>query len=245
MRRIAVTCAALVALSGAVAARAADTPSTGSVLPAAKLASCDTGGSDRSALFYGRMDALPGATRMAMRFIVLEKLGRGASWTKVDLPSLRQWHRAAPGVKTFGYKQTVDNLRSGGAYKARIQFRWSTAAGVNIESQARDTPVCRGGLPNLTVSDLAVRSGPTDDTRTYRVTVENDGRADADDVRVVLSVDRGILDTQTLDELDNGDSRTLSFVGPVCTKGMRVRVDPDNTIGELDEDDNSQLFSCP
>jgi len=243
MRRIAVTCAALAALSGAVAAYAADTP--GASVPAARLADCDTGGPDRSAVFYGRMDGLPGATRMAMRFTILEKLGRDGTWAKLDVPGLRPWHRSAPGVKTFGYKQTVDNLHSGAAYKARIQYRWSTAAGITVDSATRDTPPCRGGLPNLTIDGVGVRPGPTDDTRTYRVTVENRGRSEADGVDVVLSVDRAVLDTLTIDQLDGGDSRTLSFVGPVCARSMRVRVDPDNTVGEVEEDDNVRSFGCP
>src|SRR5438552_3678969 len=181
MRRLAVTtCAGLVALAGAIgAARAADTPSAG--LPGARLVTCDMTGPDRSATFAGRMDAIPGAARMAMKFVLFEKLGRSGGWSRLDVPSLRQWHRATPGVKTYGYKQTVANLHTGGAYKARILFRWTTAGGIGLDTEVRETGVCRGALPNLAIGGLDVRSGPTDDTRTYRVTVDNDGKGEADD----------------------------------------------------------------
>jgi hypothetical protein len=244
MRRLAVTCAALASLVGGIAAaRGADAPTVG--LPAAKLVACDMTGSDRSATFAGRMDAIPGGARMAMRFVLFEKLGKDGTWQKLDVPSLRQWHRATPGVRTFAYKQTVDNLRTGGAYKARIAFRWMTAAGIGVDTEVRDTGVCRGALPNLAIGGLDMRPGPTDDTRTYRITVDNDGKGEADGVDVVLSVDRAVLDTVTIDQLNAGDSKVVSFVGPPCSRALRVRLDPSNTVGELDEDDNSQLFACP
>src|SRR2546423_4336850 len=114
MRRIVVITAATGALcGGAATGRAADTPGTDVLV--ARMVACDMTSPDRSAVFYGRMPTVPGAARMSMRFVLLERLGRGDTWSKVDVPALRQWHRSAPGVKTFGYKQTVDNLRAGGA----------------------------------------------------------------------------------------------------------------------------------
>jgi hypothetical protein len=244
MRRIVVITAALTVLcGGAAASRAADAPNTGA--PVARLVSCDLTGSDRSAVFYGRLDAIPGATRLALRFSLLEKLGRDRDFSKVDVPALRQWHRSSPGVTSYGYKQTVDNLRARGAYKARVQYRWTTAAGDLVASDVRDTPVCRGPLPNLSARGLDVRPGPTPDTRTYRVTIANDGKGAADAVDVVLSVDRAVLDTTTIDHLDAGASRAVTFTGPACKGGVRVRVDPDNTVDELVEGDNTQLYDCP
>jgi hypothetical protein len=242
MRLLAATSAAVAALAAAAFAYAADAPGTG--VPVARLAGCDLTGSNRSAVFYGRMDGIPGAAAMSMRFTLLEKLGRGP-WTRVDVPELRQWRRAAPGVKTFGYRQTVDKLRSGAAYRARIAYRWSTAGGVAVAGASKSTGVCRAGLPELTIGGLGVKAGPTADTRVYRVTVSNQGRSDADDVEVRLRVDHALLDAVTIDELEAGESHTLSFIGPACKRGVRVEVDPDNSVGERREADNSQLFACP
>jgi len=209
----------------------------------AKLVACDVTSSDRYATFYGRMLAIPGGARMQMRFQLMERLGRVA-FTKLDVPALRQWHTSQVGVKRLGWRQTVDALRAGGAYKARIQYRWLSAAGTVIESASRDTPVCRGPLPNLTVSDLTVKPGPTADTRSYRVTVQNTGKLAADNVAVSFTVDKAVLDTITLNHLAAGDARAATFTGPVCRDAARVTADPDNSIGESLENDNSQLFSC-
>jgi hypothetical protein len=244
MARIAVFLAALVAVpAAAFAAPRTATPVPGS--PVAKVVSCDVTSPARAATFYARMDTIPGASKMQVRFQLQERLGRDDTWTKLDVPALRQWRTSQPGVKRFGWKQTVDALRIGGAYKARVQYRWLSAAGAVVNSVSRDTPVCRGPLPNIAVGDLSVKDGPTAETRTYRVTILNKGKVDAAEVDVSLSVDKAILDTLTLSQLRAGESRAVSFTGPPCRRGVRVKADPGNSIGETIEDDNSQLFTCP
>jgi hypothetical protein len=243
MRRIVPIVCALAALSGGVA-HAGDSP-IGAAGLTARLVSCDLTGPDRSAAFYGRMESIPGAARMSMRFTLLERLGHDGDFAKTDVPALRQWHRSAPGVKAFGWKQTVDNLRSGGAYKARITYRWTSAAGIVLDTETRDSPVCRGPQPNLTVGGVDVRPGPTADTRVYRVTVQNTGKAAADDVPVVLSIDHAVLDSLRIDRVDAGSARTVSFTGPPCNRALRVLIDAGNTIGEVVETDNSALLGCP
>jgi hypothetical protein len=244
MARIAAILAALVALpAAAFAAPRADAPSVAG--PVAKVVACDVTTADRAATFYARMDTIAGASKMQIRFQLQERLGRDDGWSKLDVPALRLWHTSQAGVKRFGWKQTVDALRVGGAYKARVQYRWLSATGAVINTFARDTPVCRGPLPNIVVGDLAVKPGPTADTRVYRVAISNKGKVDAEEVDVSLSVDRAILDTITLSELGAGESRTLSFTGPECRRGIRVKADPGNSIGETIEDDNSELFTCP
>jgi hypothetical protein len=243
MLRIATALAALAAFPAVGwAAQKSDTPATPILV--AKVVACAVTSSDRTATFYARMDALPAAVKMQVRFQLLERLGRDDSWDRLDVPALRQWHTSQAGVKRFGWKQTVDALRIGGAYKARVQYRWLSPAGTILDTASRDTPVCRGPLPNLEAGDLSVKPGPTADTRTYRVDVSNRGKIDADDVDVSLSVDKAILDTVTISHLAVGETRTVSFTGPDCRRGVRVKVDPDNSIGESIEDDNSLLFTC-
>ena len=191
------------------------------------------------------MDTIAGASKMQMRFQLLERLGRDDAWSKLDVPALRQWHTSQAGVKRFGWKQTVDALRAGGAYRARVQYRWLSAVGTVIDTGARDTPVCRGPLPNIVVGDLTRKPGPSTDTSNYRVTIENRGKIDADEVDVSMSVDRAVLDTIVIGHLAAGETRTVTFTGPDCRRNVRVKADPGNSIGESIEDDNSQLFACP
>jgi hypothetical protein len=246
MLRIATVLAALAAVFPAAgfAARRADTPLTPSVV--ARLVTCDVTSSDnRSATFYGRMESFPGASKMQLRFQLFERLGHDDTWNRLDVPGLRGWHTSQPGVHRLGWKQTVDALRLGGAYKARIQYRWLGAGGTVLDTATRDTPVCRGPLPNLTVANLAVKAGPTSDTRTYRVDVSNKGKLDATQVAVAITVDKAVLDTATIGELAVGETRSVSFTGPECRNAIRVKADPNNAIGESLENDNSELFACP
>jgi hypothetical protein len=243
MLRIAAVIAVVAACPAvALAARQADAPATPALV--AKVVSCDVTSDPRSATFFGRMDTQQAASKMQIRFQLFERLGKG-DWNRLDVPALRVWHTSQAGVRRYGWKQTVDALRTGGAYKARIQYRWLSATGTVVDTEVRDTPVCRGPLPNITVGALTVKPGPTADTRSYRVEVSNTGKIDAQQVDVSLSVDRAVLDTITLDSLAPGQTRTAVFTGPVCQNGIRVKADPGNSIGETIEDDNSQHFACP
>jgi hypothetical protein len=243
MRRFATVIAVLVALPATAFGMPRSDAPVG-LGPAARIIGCDVTSASRSATFYARMDTISGASKLQIRFQLLERLGRDDSWTKLDVPALRQWHTSQAGVKRFGWKQTVDALRIGGAYKARVQYRWISATGTVLDTQTRETPVCRGPLPNIAVGGLAVKAGPTSDTSVYRVTIDNTGKTDADQVDVSLSVDKAILDTLTISHLAVGESRTVSFTGPNCHNAVRVKADPGNSIGETVEGDNSVLYGC-
>ena len=245
MLRIATLVLVVLALpAAAFAARRPDRLSIPAPL-IAKVVACEVTTDERSAVFYARMDALPGAAKMAVRFQLFERLGRGEAWEKVDVPALRQWRTSQAGVKRFGWKQSLENLNLGGAYRARVQFRWLSAAGNVLEAATKETPVCRGPLPNLTIGDVSIRPGPTADTRIYRVQVQNSSKTDVDGVDVSLTVDRAVLDTVTLTRLDAGASRSVTFTGPACRREVRAEVDPENAVGERAEGDNYQVFSCP
>ncbi len=244
MLRIALILAALGAFPAAgLAARRADAPAAPG--PVTKVVACDVTGSARTATFFARMDTIAGASKMQIRFQVLERLGRTSSWTKLDLPSLRQWHTSAAGVNRYAWRQTVDGLHVGGAYRAHVTYRWLSASGAVLDTDTRDSSACHGPLPNIVVGDLSQKPGPTADTRTYRVDVSNQGKVAADQVDVQLAVDKAVLDTVTLNELAAGETRSVSFTGPPCSHGVRVTADPDNSIGESFENDNAQRFACP
>ena len=53
-----------------------------------------------------------------------------------------------------------------------------------------------------------------------------------------------VLDTITINHLAVGESRAVTFTGPVCRNAVRVTADPGKSIGESLENDNSQLVSC-
>jgi subtilase family serine protease len=77
------------------------------------------------------------------------------------------------------------------------------------------------------------------------VQVLNKGKIASGTVDVSLSVDRAVLDTVTVSNLAAGETLEVGFTGPVCSRGVLAKVDPDNTIGETIEGDNTQEFRCP
>jgi hypothetical protein len=215
----------------------------------ATVKSCKSGATPdaRNAVFYGRMKQVRGTDQMMMRFTLLQRFG-DSKLVKVDLPLLRAWRQSTPGVKVFGYSQTVAGLIAGGDYRAKIEYRWLDKDGNLLRKSASQTGLChvKGDLANLIVgADITRAPGPVADTSIYRLTVRNIGKVVATDVAVELFVDGAATDIQHIAALAPGESRQVSFRGPVCQKRLRAVVDPNDAIHEQSELDNEQIFGCP
>src|SRR5947209_3404361 len=90
-----------------------------------KVRACHSGDQsrDRQATFFAQMHAVTGTARMAMRFTLYERTtGHGPQ--AVPNSGLQQWRRSRPGVKTFGYAQTITGLETGGVYNVTVDYRW-------------------------------------------------------------------------------------------------------------------------
>jgi CARDB len=215
-------------------------------LPAApasvKVADCSV--HDSSAAFYARMRTLPDADRMWLRFTIEEK--HGGAWEPLRARGLSSWHKSNPGVAAFGYRQTVRGLQPGGAYRAKVSFRWYSATGELLERTRRTSRACRqfDEMPNLT--SAVVGSGPTKvpGVVRYLMRVANTGAAPAVDFDARLSVDGGVVDTVTVTSLEPGASRDVAVLGPECTSSVSSIADPDGVIVESSEDDNAHTVNC-
>ncbi len=218
----------------------------------AELIECTHGkqAKDRRATFRGEMTQLRGSDippRMQMRFALSERVGRG-DWVGLDAPGIGVWREARPGIVRFAYRQRVVALQKGTAYRALIEFRWLSADGAVVRRESEQSPVCRqpGKLPNLKVrSSIAVKPGPTDDTRRYTVKVVNTGSVTAQRVEVMLLVDGAEVDTRTIGRLNSGTRRSVTFVGPACASRIEGRIDPHDAIRETTERDNAVSTACP
>lgn len=245
------TAAAVLALilSAAVASdvsQAATPPGPGQA--AVELRACSRGKlpSDRSALFRGSMGQLPDGHSMRMRFQLGERVGRGI-WRPVAAPGLGVWHESRPGVQQFAYRQSIDALQKGTAYRVHVSFEWRDSAGNALaETVERSKPCRQGGkLPNLHPHGRhRVDPGPTRDTARYSVQVRNTGLALARDVEVRLRVDGAELDVRTIGTLRSGESRRVRFLGPVCRSTRLIEVDPRDTVREISEADNTARIPC-
>ncbi len=215
--------------------------------PTLKVRSCQTGptAKQRQATFYARMRAVSGTSRMMMRFRLVDRSSGARSI--VPSPQLARWHRSRPGVKTFGWAQTVTGLQTGGEYAAIVDYRWVGSNGKAIRTAHRRSSDCRqdGALPNLTVTRIAARPGDALGTEAYSIDVTNNGLVAARGVDVDLFVDDAGADSATLDSIAAGETLTVRVNGPVCTRRVRAVVDRKDTIHETTEDDNVLRTRCP
>ena len=197
-----------------------------------------------SVTYQARMRSKPGTARMVLRFRLLERSGQG-EYHRVGAREV--WRSSRPGALTFVWEHRVRGLRQGAAYRAVVHFRWLDKQGRQIASARRRSGECRQdeGLPNLRVAAIDVRSGDVEETATYRVKIVNRGDAPARGVGVLLRVDGEVVDeAEMIEELKPGESRRVTFSGPVCRERMRVVVDPKDLIAETREKDNARAPTC-
>ena len=237
--------AVLSALAGATTAGAIKPLRATTLL---KVRDCRVGDTpkERSATFYARMTATKGTSQMALRMTLIDRAGDGPP-TAVESPALAQWRKSNKGVKRFGYAQEVAGLEKGGAYAVQVQFRWLGARGQVIRSVKRTSGTCRqeGQLPNLSITGVSAQAGETSGTEIYLVDITNSGRGPARSPGVDLFVDAAAADSQTLDVVKPGETRTVRFTGPVCKENIKMIADRDDALNETNEDDNSLRARCP
>jgi CARDB protein len=199
---------------------------------------------DHSAVFSARMKLVPGADRMALRFTLLERTGVEGD-RQVKAPALRQWHWSKPGVRALRYRQAVRNLAENATYRARVDFRWYSAAGAEVARVQRRSARCRQflALPNLTARLIRVAATKVSGVVRYEALVTNTGRAPVASVPLRLSVDGGVVDTISF-PLGAGEAKSVVIRGPQCQRLARVEVDPEKVIAETSEDDNAHELTC-
>jgi CARDB len=236
MRRALIT-AALATAALPAAAGAAPVPAS------VKLAECSI--ENHSAAFYARMQQLPGASRMAMRFTLLEETGADTI-KRVKVPGLRRWRFSKPGVKAFAYRQGFRNLPENASHRVRVDFRWYDAAGNEVERARRRSPRCRQfiELPNLVARITAILPTQVPGVVRYEATVRNSGKAAATGVPVRLTVDGKVVDTVTLASLAPGEVRSVAIRGPQCHRLVRLEADPEKVIAESSDEDNIFELNC-
>lgn len=195
--------------------------------------------------YRARMHAVAKTDRMAVRFHLLERAGDG-SFQRVAGDGLGVWRRSEHGAGAFQWTQRIEGLREGAAYRVVVRYRWLDADGREIRSTRLRSGVCEpDDLPNLRVAEINVKRGDVKDTATYKVKVVNRGALAAHHVAVLLRVDGEVVDeSEVIDVLAAGETRTVTFKGPVCRRHMKAIVDPKDLIPETRERDNSRSPGC-
>jgi hypothetical protein len=191
------------------------------------------------------MRSLRAGQRMSMRFSLLERTAEGP-YQPVRAPRLGRWRKSRPGVAAFGYRQKVKGLSEDAVYRARVDFRWHDAEGEVVRrAQRRSRPCSQSGpLPNLRAWMVRTGATTTPGVVRYLVRAVNSGIAAAQRVDVMLAVDGSAVDTKSVPRLEAGQTEVVEFRGPRCGSSVRATADPDDTVRELSEDDNSQSLTC-
>ena len=239
MRRALQTAALAAAAALGLPAVAAAAPAPASV----KLVECSV--EDHEATFHARMQLVPGASRMALRFTLLEETsGKGAE--RVNVPRLRRWRSSKPGVKAFGYRQGLRNLPENTSHRVRVAYRWYAPDGTEVARATRRSARCRQfmELPNLFARITAEQPTNVDGVVRYLALVGNAGKAAATAVPVRLTVDGNIVDTVTVASLAPGEQRVIVIRGPDCGRLVRLEADPEKAITESSEADNAHELNC-
>jgi hypothetical protein len=207
-----------------------------------KLVDCSV--EKQSVAFYARMRPVEDTASMWMRFTVQER--RDGVYEPLRVRGLSRWYRSKPGVSAFGYRQTVRGLKPGGAYRARVSFRWHSADGELVERTRRTSRVCRqfSDVPNLTSAVVGYGRTKVRGVVRYLMRIANTGVAPAVDVGARLSVDGGVVDAVTIPLLQPGATREVAVLGPACMSSVSSIVDPDGVIVESSEDDNEHIVNC-
>jgi hypothetical protein len=215
----------------------------------ARLVSCATGTTTatRTATFTASMPAIPGTTRMWIRFDLLQRAPGEDEYSVVRVPAWGRWERSRADRTAFIYTKKVQGLRAG-SYRARVRFRWY-GDGRLLRSRTRTTRTCRqpDERADLTAGALTLGGDLGAGTVTYLLAVTNDARRAAAPFDIGVAVGGTAQPPVHLDGLAAGESRVVSIPAPRCTPGSRVRfvLDPDGAVDESDERDNVADRACP
>jgi hypothetical protein len=244
MRRALVTTVGIaLTLSGSAAmAHAASPPTLG-----ARLARCETDPQKlRAATFTAAMPALTGTRRMQMRFVLMQRASRGASFTAIDVPGWG-WVRSDAGRAGLIATKRVASLVPGAAYRAVVTFRWYDARGRRQRQTTRTTRTCNqpDTRADLTLEDLtAVAQGAN---AVYTVVVRNVGGSASGPSTVALTVGGAGAASVPLAALDVAAVGSAAVTAARCTPGstVTIRLDAGRDVDEAREADDVVTRPCP
>lgn len=198
--------------------------------------------------------------RLAVRIDLWERVP-GARWMqRTDVPGLGTWIAprdpqlgSQPG-DVFKYRQSVGRLAVPAAYRFRVAFRWSDAAGAVVRTAAVVTAPCRQPdlRPDLVLDAVQATPSPRGGGLVrYAVTVRNAGRSAAPRSAVAATLPGDPAPNarqRPVPRLLPGETAVVAFTGPGCAAGQSPAsfvADPANAIDEANEANNEAAASCP
>jgi hypothetical protein len=217
----------------------------------APLVSCTTGlnATQRSLEVDAAMRPVAGATRMGLRFDLLQRTSQSTGFQRVTGPGLGVWKRSHTGVPSYEVDKGVDNLAAPATYQLRVGFRWYGTGGRVLRTVHKLTKLCREPdlRPNLTVRNVLVGTPVNNGGRwVYTVAVRNKGGGAAGPFNVSYSPPGAPVQTLPIAGLGAGATSRVTFSGPACNSASppAFTADSSNQVAESDEADNSAVATC-
>lgn len=224
---------AIAAASLAAAAAAADAAARPAPVAAVHVTVCQLSptSSDRSATFVSTMNAVPGSTRLLMRFRLRERVP-GAPGRAVHSRALEAWRKSRPGVPSFTYTQTVNGLPPTSVYRMAVDYRWLGANGRVIRTATRVSGACSqvGDLNKLKIKDVTAHFDSTDGTTHYDFDLVNNGQITVRNIRVRLDVDYTAGSSAEVDAIAPGQAQTVELAGATCSRSLHLIVQHDGDM---------------
>jgi hypothetical protein len=194
---------------------------------------------ERTATFEARMEQIPGADRMKLRY-ALEARRPGRAWRRVAAPELAGWRSADPETTRFISERRVTKLVGPSYYRALVRFRWIDEDGHVIARARARSRACwqPDHRPNLKLRELSFEGAGA-----YVVLVANTGRSATGAFDLAITG----LEPIIVDDLAPGEERLIEAAGPACQPGTPVTAtaDPLDLIDERNELDNAVTRPCP
>ncbi|MEO6857027.1 MAG: CARDB domain-containing protein [Solirubrobacteraceae bacterium] len=203
------------------------------------------------------MRPVSGTRHLAVKFDLLVSHGPGTLTRAVRAGDLGVW--IAPDNPTLGQlpgdvwnlDKTVVDLNAPAVYRFRVQFRWTGAQHHVLAMTTRYTRRCslRELRPDLQVRSITVTAEPGNPNRDdYAALIANAGNTAAGPFDVLFApADGSATTTHTVTTLKAHSSRTMTFVGPVCSSGTAptITVDSAHQIDDLNRANNALVAQCP
>jgi len=204
---------------------------------------------ERFVVFEGDMRSVKGAARMQMRFGLQARPPAGKRWVDVAAAGFGSWTTADAGVPRYVYRKRVEGLVAPARYRAVVRFRWLSRQGRVLRRAQRTTGECvQPDLrPDLKVGRVELVGAAGPGLSRYRVRVRNEGRGAAGPFSVALRVAGQDQPPGFLPGLAPGRRLTFELVAAACAprSALLLVVDPDGSVAESDEGDNSARRPCP
>jgi hypothetical protein len=202
----------------------------------------------QSAVFEGRMDTMPHADRMQMRFRLQVWTAAAPAWTRLAVPGFSAWVTSEPARTRYVYSKRVEALLAPAAYRVITRFRWLDAHGATLRTARTISKPCRqpDPRPDLRVTGLGPAPAADGSGRRYDVTVRNTGRGDAAASTLQLVLADGSTLSGDVPPIAPGGLEDVFLSGPACRPGdtLTAIADAADAVDERDEA-NAVSLPCP